>query len=233
MQPIDSQMASRNSASVPTDDLGPDVAAPVVRDVERWMERAVIGLNLCPFAKSVHAKKQIRYVVSATSDERMLLSELADELNGLDASDPQERDTTLLIVPRGYADFWGFQSFVQRGEKMLRRIGLEGILQIAHFHPQFEFAGTAPDDITNFTNRAPYPILHLLRESSIDRAVAAIPDADSIYEKNMQTLNDLGLDGWNALGVGPSGASVNADGTLRGAEDAVAAPQNIALGNAK
>ena len=176
----------------------------IVQHVERWLERAVIGLNLCPFAKAVHVKGQIRYVVSAAQDDGALLDALTLELHGLAASDPQERDTTLLIVADGYPDFLTFQAFVQRADKTLRRLGLEGVLQIAHFHPQFEFAGTEPDDITNFTNRAPYPILHLLREASIDRAVAAIPDADSIYEKNMQTMNQLGLAGWNALGLGKS-----------------------------
>ena len=231
MQSIDSPNNRVQSVALLPDVALPAGVANVVGDVERWLERAVIGLNLCPFAKAVHVKRQIRYVVSAAQDAAALLRELEDELKGLDASDPQERDTTLLIVPEGFADFWGFQSFVQRGEKTLRRMGLEGVLQIAHFHPQFEFAGTELDDITNFTNRAPYPILHLLRESSIDRAVAAIPDADSIYEKNMQTLNDLGLQGWNALGVSASGATVNADGSVREPEASVKGAQNQTLGN--
>ena len=173
----------------------------VIAAVVRWLERAVIGLNLGPFATAVHVKQQIHYVVSAAQDDSELLEEVVRELTALAAADPQTRDTTLVIAPAGFSDFLSFQALVQRSEKQLRKLGLEGVLQIAHFHPLFEFAGTEPNDITNFTNRAPYPILHLLREASIDRAVAAIPDADSIYEKNMETLTRLGRSGWAALEV--------------------------------
>lgn len=182
--------------------------AAIVASVVRWLERAVIGLNLCPFAKSVHVKGQIHYVVYRAAPEANtqadLLSALAAELRDLAAASPLARDTTLMVVPEGYADFLAFQALVGRADKVLRKAGLEGVLQIAHFHPDFEFAGAAPGDITHFTNRAPYPILHLLREDSIARAVEAIPDADSIYEKNMETLTRLGESGWRALGIGPA-----------------------------
>ena len=180
----------------------PDSA--IVRAVLHWLESAVIGLNLCPFAKSVYVKGQIHTVVYRPQSDADLLAALRSELEALAAASPQQRDTTLMVIAEGYADFLGFQAIVGRAEKVLRKAGLEGELQIAHFHPDFEFAGAAPDDITHFTNRAPYPILHLLREDSIARAVAAIPDADSIYEKNMQTMTRLGEAGWRALGVGPA-----------------------------
>ena len=177
-----------------------DDAAVVVLTVQ-WLERAVIGLNLCPFAKSVHAKGQIHYVVTAATRHADLLEVLLYELNGLQARESIARDTTLLIAPEAFPDFLDFKDFLPDCDRLLRRMKLKGIFQIASFHPQFQFADTAPDDITNYTNRAPFPILHLLRENSIDRAVAAFPEPDAIFEKNMQTLQDLGVQGWLALGV--------------------------------
>ncbi len=178
--------------------------ARVVQDMQRWLERAVIGLNLCPFAKSVHVKGQVHYVVSLATDPQTLRAELVRELAALHASDPELRDTTLLMAPRCLQDFLDFNDFLAEAEAALAELDLEGVLQIASFHPQFQFAGTAPDDITNYTNRAPYPTLHLLREASIDRAVQAFPEAETIFEKNMQTLEQLGHEGWADLKVDAS-----------------------------
>ena len=175
--------------------------AQVVADTVQWLERAVIGLNLCPFAKGVHAKAQIHYVVNRGQTDGDLLDVLEAELLALAAADPAARDTTLLIAPDMLAEFLVFNDFLDRADKLLRKLDLEGVLQIASFHPQFQFADTEADDISNFTNRAPYPTLHLLREESIDRAVEAFPQAEQIFEKNMQTLNTLGATGWNALGL--------------------------------
>jgi len=175
--------------------------AQVVADTVQWLERAVIGLNLCPFAKGVHAKGQIHYVVNRGQTDGDLLDVLEAELLALAAADPAARDTTLLIAPDMLAEFLVFNDFLDRADKLLRKLDLEGVLQIASFHPQFQFADTEADDISNFTNRAPYPTLHLLREESIDRAVEAFPQAEQIFEKNMQTLNTLGATGWNALGL--------------------------------
>jgi hypothetical protein len=175
-----------------------------VRDTRRWLERAVIGLNLCPFAKAVHVKEQVHYAVSAAADSAGVLADLGAELDALVAADPQVRETTLLIVPHCLQDFLDFNDFLGRAERALRRRRLEGIIQLASFHPRFQFAGTGEDDITNFTNRSPYPIVHLLREASIDRAVEAFPQAETIYETNMETLRRIGIEGWNALEVGPS-----------------------------
>ena len=176
-----------------------------VDDTRRWLERAVIGLNLCPFAKAVHAKGQIHYAVSRSTQAPELLDDLKKELNSLLALDTSTRDTTLLIVPEFLHKFLDFNDFLAQADAVLAELGLEGIIQIASFHPQFQFAGTQADDITNFTNRAPYPTLHLLREDSIDRAVAAFPQAEDIFEKNMETLTQLGPEGWVALDVGPHG----------------------------
>lgn len=177
-----------------------DDAASIALTVQ-WLERAVIGLNLCPFAKSVHAKGQIHYAVTPADSPADLLDLLKYELNGLQALESIARDTTLLIAPAAFPDFLDFNDFLPECDRLLRRMKLDGIFQIASFHPRFQFAGTEPDDITNFTNRAPFPILHLLREDSIDRAVGAFPEPDAIFEKNMQTLRKLGLQGWSALNL--------------------------------
>ena len=176
----------------------------VVQDMRRWLERAVIGLNLCPFAKAVHTKGQIHYAVSAATDTEALRQDLIYELNSLLAQEPSARDTTLLIAPKVLADFLDYNDFLGVADRVLRKMQLEGTVQIASFHPQFQFGGTDANDITNYTNRAPYPCLHLLREASIDRAVAAFPEAEMIFERNMATLEALGQGGWNALGVGKS-----------------------------
>ena len=176
----------------------------VIAATQRWVERAVIGLNLCPFAKGVQTKGQVHYAVSQADDPQALLADLKQALLDLHACAPDQRDTTLLIAPLALPDFLDFNDFLDRADRLLRKMHLEGIFQIASFHPQFQFADAAPDDISHFTNRAPYPVLHLLREESIDRAVAAFPDAALIYEHNMQTLRALGHAGWQALNVAPA-----------------------------
>jgi len=173
----------------------------VIADTQAWLERAVIGLNLCPFAKGVHVKGQVHYAVSHASTSAALLDDLIHELNGLVVLDASVRDTTLLIVPECLQDFLDFNDFLADADQALVDLALDGVLQIASLHPRYQFAGTAKDDITNFTNRSPYPTLHLLREDSIDRAVAAFPNAESIFEVNMQTMERLGAAGWAALDV--------------------------------
>ena len=162
----------------------------------------MIGLNLCPFAKGVHGKGQIHYVVSSATEGAQLLQELGDELKALAEISPEKRDTTLLIAPACFPDFLDFNDFLELADQLLDTLDLEGTLQIASFHPAFQFGGTTADDVTNCTNRAPYPTLHLLREDSIDRAVAAFPEAETIYERNMQVLEEMGAEGWQALDVG-------------------------------
>jgi hypothetical protein len=179
-------------------------AAQVEGDTRRWLERAVIGLNLCPFAKSVYVKGQVRIVVSEAVDAAGALDDLARELDALAAAAPQEVDTVLIVLPEALHDFLDFHDCVARGERLIRKRGLEGVLQLASFHPRWEFAGEDPQDVSHFTNRSPHPTLHLLREDSIARAVEAFPDAEAIYGRNIETLRRLGRDGWNGLGVGPS-----------------------------
>ena len=176
--------------------------AAILAATVAWLEKAVIGLNLCPFAKSVHVKKQIRYVVSDASTPEALLAELLDELQTLSDSSPEEIDTTLLIHPDVLADFLDYNEFLDVADAAVEDLDLEGELQVASFHPQFQFADTAPDDMGNYSNRSPYPTLHLLREESIERAVEAFPQASRIFENNIDTLEKLGHEGWAKLMAG-------------------------------
>jgi hypothetical protein len=183
-------------------------AEPYVRDTVHWLERAVIGLNLCPFAKAVHVKGQIHYAVTLADDPAQVLDVLRSELSALALAAPEQRDTTLLVVPRCLTNFIDFNDFLDTAEALLDELDLVGTLQIASFHPRYQFAGTAEDDVTNCTNRSPYPTLHLLREESIDRAVEVFPEAETIYERNMEVLRRLGLAGWKALAVTAGGARI-------------------------
>jgi len=164
-----------------------------------WLEQAVIGLNLCPFAKAVHVKEQIRWVESPARDAQGLLDDLLRELQLLAAADPETVETTLLIHPHALNDFLDYNDFLDVADAAIDELGLTGVLQVASFHPNYQFAGTAPDDVENLSNRSPHPMLHLLREDSIDRAVAAFPDTATIYERNIETLRSLGADGWRRL----------------------------------
>jgi uncharacterized protein len=168
----------------------------ILSNTRHWLTRAVIGLNLCPFAKAVHVKNQIRYAISEAENLEGVLIDLEAELNKLAQTDAAQIDTTLLIIPHALADFLEYNDCLFFADRMLKQLRLEGELQIASFHPHYQFEGSEPDDIENYTNRAPYPILHLLREASIERAVDAFPDAAEIYERNQATLRRLGLAGW-------------------------------------
>ena len=174
----------------------------IIDATRTWLEKAVIGLNLCPFAKAVHVKQQIRYVVSPATTPEALLADLLAELRMLQDVDPEQTDTTLLIHPYVLGDFLDYNDFLDIADAAAAEPEFDDAFQIASFHPDYQFADTAPDDIENYTNRSPYPMLHLLRETSVERAVAAFPEADAIFEKNMATLNALGPEGWNKLGVG-------------------------------
>lgn len=174
----------------------------VIEDTQRWLDRAVIGLNLCPFAKAVVVKGQVHIVVSATVDFAGVLDQLEREADGLLALQASQRDTTLVVVPAGFDDFLFFHQLVREGERMLARRRLEGVLQLASFHPQFVFQGADPHDMANFSNRSPHPTLHLLREASVERAVVAFPDAEAVFGSNIDRLRQLGHEGWQALGVG-------------------------------
>jgi len=174
-------------------------SAEVVARTQAWLVHAVIGLNLCPFAKSVHIKNQIAYQVSAALDAESLLDDLLTALQTFKEADPELTDTMLLIHPSALQDFFEFNDFLALADAVLASLGLAGVFQIASFHPDYQFADTDADDISNCTNRAPYPMLHLLREASLDKATAAVPDADEIVERNIATLKQLGTEGWQQL----------------------------------
>lgn len=171
---------------------------PVARTRE-WMQRAVIGLNLCPFAKAVAVRGQVRFVLSQAATPEALLEELGLELAHLRDADPAQTDTTLLIHPRVLGDFLDYNDFLDLADALVEDMELDGVLQVASFHPDYRFADAGADDIGNFTNRSPYPTLHLLREDSVSRAVEAYPDPDVIVERNLRTLEGLGHEGWRKL----------------------------------
>ena len=173
----------------------------VLAETRHWLEEAVIGLNLCPFAKAVYVKNQVRLVVSKARHADDLLEELDRELDLLVATSAEEIDTTLLIHATLFEDFLDFNDFLEIAEGVVDEHGLEGVVQLASFHPRFQFDGSEPEDIGNYTNRAPFATLHLLREDSVARAVAAFPQAEAIFEQNIVTLEKLGTAGWQALGL--------------------------------
>ena len=179
----------------PIDPTAPDFIA----DTRRWLERAVIGLNLCPFAKAVHAKGQVRWVLSDATEPADLLEELGEELAFLRDADPADVDTTLIVHPHVLQDFIDYNDFLGDADGLVEAMDLEGVLQVASFHPRYQFADSGPDDVENCTNRSPWPTLHLLREDSVSRAVAAYPDPDVIVERNIATLRALGAEGWRKL----------------------------------
>ncbi|TBR25646.1 DUF1415 domain-containing protein [bacterium] len=163
----------------------------VIAATRKWLKDVVIGLNLCPFAREVYVAERIRYVVSPATDVEALRAQLAEELRLLPTLDPAATETTLLIHPGVLGDFLDYNDFLDLAEGALAELGLEGVLQIASFHPQYRFADAEPDDPANGTNRSPYPMLHLLREASVAKAVAGYPDADKIPERNIATLRRL------------------------------------------
>ena len=180
----------------PRCDLAP---LPPLAAMQAWLARAVIGLNLCPFAKAAQRSGGIRWVESTARDEESLLADLVAELHLLSHTPATQIETTLLVHPHALTDFVAYNDFLDIADAALEQLGLASTIQIASFHPQYRFAGSRQDDISNATNRAPYPALHLLRETSIDAAVASFPDAAAIYGRNITTLRRLGWPGWLAL----------------------------------
>jgi hypothetical protein len=176
--------------------LAADPTEPYIAETQEWVKRAVVGLNLCPFAAAVVVKNQIRYTVSLATDPVELLEVLRQELHLLAKVPPEEIETSLLIHPRVLQEFADYNQFLADAEDAVEALGYSGTLQVASFHPEYQFADTEPDDITNATNRSPYPTLHILREESIERGLESFPNPDSIYETNKATLRKLGSEGW-------------------------------------
>jgi hypothetical protein len=177
-------------------------STPALQATRQWLERAVIGLNLCPFAKAVHQKQQIRWVESPATTVEALLADLLAELKLLADTPAADVDTTLLVHPQVLQDFLDYNDFLELADDAIEELGLAGVLQVASFHPQYRFEGTEDDDPGNLSNRAPWPTLHLLREDSVDRAVDAFPEAEQIYQRNIETLQQLGAAGWRRLMAG-------------------------------
>lgn len=175
------------------------MTSAVLAQTLAWVTRAVVGLNLCPFAKAPLVKGQIRCVVSEVRDTQALLDVLRDELETLAQANPAQIETTLLVHPQVLVDFAEFNHFLDAADQLLKAMDLTGVIQVASFHPHYQFAGTDGDDMGNASNRSPYPTLHLLREESVERAVEAFPEADTIYEANIRTLEALGPEGWADL----------------------------------
>ena len=184
-----------------TDTLTPDQERTAIEDTQKWLLEAVVGLNLCPFAKAVVVKDMVRYRVCVSDVPADLLAMLREELQHLAEAAPDKLDTTLLIAPNALPDFLDFNDFLADCDEVLMDLELDGVLQVADFHPHYQFGGMEVEDIENFTNRTPYPTLHLLREASIDKAVEAYPDASLIFERNIEVLNKLGHAGWKALDI--------------------------------
>jgi len=195
--------------AAPTEDAPQDVA--VIAATQRWIERAVIGLNLCPFARAPLTSSRVRLRVSQARDIETLAADLHEEAQRLIDTDATAIETTLLIHPHVLGDFLDYNDFLDIADAVLEELDLEGELQIASFHPHYQFADAAPDAVENCTNRSPYPILHLLREASIEQAVASIGDPNAIYQRNIETLRRLGSGGWQALwtesGAAPAGTT--------------------------
>ena len=174
-------------------------AERALAETRAWVQRAVVGLNLCPFAKAPFVKDQIRFVVCESDDPRVLLDMLCAQMNELAVADPSLVETTLVIHPNALTDFAEFNDFLEAADAALEDLGFDGVLQVASFHPCYQFADADADDLGNATNRSPYPTLHLLREASVERAVEAFPEAGAIYETNIATLDTLGAEGWSQL----------------------------------
>ncbi len=202
-QPNAAQRSQRHNHAMPAPPTALPLGVPTNEQAEAatraWLEHAVIGLNLCPFAKAPQVKGLVRYVVSHAQDPADLQADLMRELQHLARCPASELETTLLIHPQVLTDFNEYLDFLPAAEDVVADLELEGVLQVASFHPQYQFEGTRAEDISNATNRSPYPMLHLLREESIDRAVVAFPQAEAIYEANIATLERLGSEGWSAL----------------------------------
>ena len=188
----DLQPSSLNADALPED-------APYLAATIRWLERAVIGLNLCPFARAPYVQGKLRLRVSQARDTDALLDDLCGELQSLHALTLDECETGLIIHPFVLTDFLDYNDFLDVADAAVQTLGLEGEWQVASFHPQYQFADSAPDAIENFSNRSPFPTLHLLREASVERAMEQMSDTDAIYRRNIETLQQLGHAGWQAL----------------------------------
>lgn len=187
------------SGSDPSADPQAVLRARVIDETRLWLEQAVIGLNLCPFARAEYVRNRIAFRVSGAETTEALAADLEEALRELVAAEPARIETTLLIHPRVLGEFLDYNEFLGEADALLVRMGLEGVVQIASFHPRYLFAGEDPTDMSHFTNRSPYPTLHLLREDSVERAIRSGEPAEAIVARNLKTLRALGPEGWRRL----------------------------------
>lgn len=169
----------------------------IILAVRNWVENLVVGLNLCPFAKRELVKNRVRFVTTTANNEEQLVLALQAELTLLN-NDPSI-ETTVLIHPEVLQDFYDYNDFLDVADAVLVEMELDGVYQIASFHPDYQFGGTQADDAENYTNRSPYPVLHLLREDSLEQVIADYPDVDDIPERNIALMNELGTPKLQAL----------------------------------
>ena len=169
----------------------------IIKAVRHWVETLVVGLNLCPFAKRELINNRVRFTVTDATTEQQLLETLQAELQLLN-NDPSV-ETTLLIHPNVLQDFYDYNEFLDYADGLLIQLELDSIYQIASFHPNYQFADTEPDDVDNYSNRSPYPLLHLIREQSLERAIANYPNSDQIPQRNVELLRSLGSKKMQAL----------------------------------
>lgn len=164
----------------------------IIQSVKQWLETFVVGMNLCPFAKREVVNESVRFVSTRATSETKLLEALQAELELLNTDASIE--TTLLIHPQILQNFYDYNDFLLSTDDLLVKLNLEGVYQIASFHPNYQFAGTEPEDAENYTNRSPYPLLHLLREESLEQAIENFPSVDDIPTRNIALMNELGKD---------------------------------------
>ncbi len=171
--------------------ISPEQTATIVTQVEQWLDRVVIGLNLCPFAAEPRRQQQIRFQVSPSTNPSDLLADLQSELRYLSQHPATQVETTILIIPQSLEDFADYNDFLDLADRLLQQFGWEGEFQIASFHPNYQFADTQPDDAENLTNRSPYPLLHILREDSVETALDNYPNPEAIPDRNIEQVQGL------------------------------------------
>jgi hypothetical protein len=169
----------------------------IIQATQKWVETIVVGMNLCPFAKREIVKDRVRYTISESTLQEQLLMDLKTELELLNAN--ANIETILLIHPNILNDFYDYNDFLSLADALLIDMELDGIYQLASFHPNYQFGGTEFDDAENYTNRSPYQMLHLIREASLEKAVANYPDPENIPERNINLMNKLGTDKMKVL----------------------------------
>ncbi|MEL0636361.1 DUF1415 domain-containing protein [Marinomonas sp. TI.3.20] len=156
----------------------------------KWVNDFIVGLNICPFAKREMERESVRFVVVRSKKSQVALEELMSEVHWLD--EHPETETTIIVFPTLFSDFYRYLDFVDLAENIMFEQECEGVYQLATFHPNYCFSGAEPEDVSNYTNRSPYPMLHLLREASVEKAIEFYGDTDAIPERNIDVMEEMG-----------------------------------------